>query len=141
METTTNQISGIWRRIFAYIIDNFIAGLLLIIFIDLNSLQSNFYYYSYVAPITFFYYFFFEVIFDRTPGKLILRIIVIDASNEKYSESRMIKLIFIRTLCRFIPFDLISFLFSEDGQLWHDTISGTKVVLRKTLRDTYFSSL
>lgn len=91
--------------------------------------------------ILFFYYFITEVIWDRTFGKFIMGIMIVDAKRENYEEKRMTKLILIRTLSRYIPFDLISFLFTDNGQLWHDNISNTVVIKRKSLSETYFNGV
>ncbi|NWJ49573.1 MAG: RDD family protein [Bacteroidetes bacterium] len=88
----------------------------------------------------FLYFYFLEVLFDRTIGKLMLGIMVVDAEQENYTERKMILKVFIRSLCRFIPFDLISFFFTENHNLWHDNISHTKVIKRKALKDYYFSN-
>ncbi|NUY81550.1 RDD family protein [Flavobacterium sp. MAH-1] len=69
----------------------------------------------------FAYYFVWEALAGRTLGKLITGTIVIHESGEKPTP----RTIFIRTLCRFIPFEAFSFL-GDTG--WHDSISGTCVV-------------
>lgn len=71
------------------------------------------------------FYVVFEGMWGRTPGKLILGTMVVTDENERPS----IKTVFIRTLCRFIPFEPLSF-FGERG--WHDSISDTKVVLTRS---------
>lgn len=57
----------------------------------------------------------------KTIGKKLLRMSV---TNDK-GESTSMQKIGLRTLCRFIPFDIFSFLW---GGNWHDNISGTYVV-------------
>jgi len=71
------------------------------------------------------FYVFFEGIWGRTPGKFILGTMVLTDDNTRPT----IKTVFIRTLCRFIPFEPFSF-FGERG--WHDKISDTKVVLTRS---------
>ncbi|WP_462319563.1 hypothetical protein [Marinilabilia sp.] len=44
-------------------------------------------------------------------------------------ESPGFRTILIRSLCRFIPFDALSFLGGEESG-WHDRISGTRVISR-----------
>jgi hypothetical protein len=68
-------------------------------------------------------------------------IMIVDARRESYEEKRIIKHILIRTLCRYIPFDLISFFFTDNGQLWHDNISNTIVIRRKSRPETYFTGV
>ena len=134
-ETKQNLTAEKWQRIIAWIIDNIIMGF----FILLANQDGN----AILAPaiILFFYYFIMEAIWDRTLGKLIMGIMIVDAKRENYEEKRMIKLIFIRTLCRYIPFDLISFFFTDNGQLWHDNISNTLVIYRKSRSETYFTGV
>jgi uncharacterized RDD family membrane protein YckC len=64
----------------------------------------------------------FEGIFARTPGKLVFGTKVINEAGEKPTPRQVLG----RSLCRFIPFDALSFLFDERG--WHDKIPGTHVV-------------
>jgi hypothetical protein len=71
--------------------------------------------------LNFFLYFFLsEVVFRQTLGKMITRSCVVTNGIE-FSNGRM----FLRTLCRLIPFDRFSFLF---GANWHDRASSTAVV-------------
>ena len=70
------------------------------------------------------YYVFFEGIWARTPGKLVFGTVVVTETGTKPS----IKQVIGRTLCRFIPFEALSFL-SERG--WHDSIPKTRVVLAR----------
>ena len=76
----------------------------------------------YMIGFYLLYYIFWESIFGRTIGKFITGTKVIDFDEKKPSLRRII----IRSLSRIIPFDAISFLFSEDG--WHDSISKTYVI-------------
>ena len=70
------------------------------------------------------YYVFFEGIWARTPGKLVFGTVVVTETGTKPS----IKQVLGRTLCRFIPFEALSF-FGERG--WHDSIPKTRVVLAR----------
>ena len=69
------------------------------------------------------YYSLFETLTGRTPAKYITKTKVINQEGEKPD----FYTIFIRSLCRFIPFDALSFLLSEDSG-WHDRLSKTRVV-------------
>jgi uncharacterized RDD family membrane protein YckC len=132
-ETKTNTAANISRRIIAWGIDNMIMGFFTLIdYQGDNSIWSH-------LIIMFFYYFIMEVIWDRTIGKYIMGIMIVDASRESYDEMRMIKLVFIRTLCRYIPLDHFSFAFNNNRQFWHDNLSNTKVILRKSRSETYFT--
>jgi len=69
------------------------------------------------------YYTSFETVTGRSIAKYITKTKVVTETGEKPT----FKAIFIRSLCRFIPFEAFSFLFN-DGTGWHDTISNTKVI-------------
>lgn len=75
-----------------------------------------------------FYYLFFEGLFGRTIGKIITGSIVVNENGLKPSFS----IICIRTLCRLIPFDALSFL-GKSEKIWHDSLSKTFVVEKKDL--------
>lgn len=70
----------------------------------------------------FLYHFIFELAFSRTPGKFLTGTKVIDDNERRPA----FKTILIRTLCRLIPFDGLSFLVADRG--WHDSISKTEVI-------------
>ena len=80
--------------------------------------------------VVFAYYFFGEYLFGKTIGKWICHTHVI---LEK-EDSPIAKCIAKRTLARFIPYESISFLFTnidKNGNmayLWHDTLSHTRVI-------------
>lgn len=74
--------------------------------------------------ILFLYYFIFEILFRKTLGKFITGLIVVSVNDTSLTA----KDLFIRTLCRFIPFNFLSFLFTSNQQFWHDNISNTAVV-------------
>ena len=134
MNTETNNgkvIASELQRIIAFLIDIVIIGFFGMIINDGR-------YGVFLFFLPYLYFFFMEVFFDRTIGKLILGIMVVDKELESYNEKKMISKVFIRTLCRFIPFDLISFFFTENHNLWHDNLSRTIVIKRKTLKSTYF---
>ena len=77
-------------------------------------------------------YFLMEVITKgRSVGKYITgtKVVMIDGSEP------LVKNYLIRNLCRLIPFDQLSFLF---GGGFHDTISKTTVVNKKSFDTLYF---
>ncbi|MET3027232.1 RDD family protein [Flavobacterium sp. UW10123] len=74
------------------------------------------------------YYLFFEGLFGRTIGKIVTGSVVVDENGLKPS----FKIIFIRNLCRLIPFEALSFL-SKSARFWHDSFSKTYVVEKKDL--------
>lgn len=69
------------------------------------------------------YYTFFEGRYSKTIGKFITKTMVVTTEGEKPSVNHCAH----RAICRFIPFDALSFLGSS-GSGWHDRISGTAVV-------------
>ena len=68
------------------------------------------------------YFIAMEYAFQKTLGKFITRTTVVNKKGERPT----IIDIFIRTVCRLIPFDSISYLFTTNG--FHDYFSGTRVV-------------
>jgi uncharacterized RDD family membrane protein YckC len=70
-----------------------------------------------------FYYSLFEANTGRSIGKYITKTKVVTEKGDKPK----FKAILIRSLCRSIPFDALSFL-GSDASGWHDSISKTKVV-------------
>jgi uncharacterized RDD family membrane protein YckC len=83
---------------------------------------------GYGLLIMFLYYFLTEVYFSRTLAKLVTRTVVVASDGSKPT----IKMIFIRTLSRFIIFEALSYLGSV-SRGWHDSLSGTYVVKKKKL--------
>jgi uncharacterized RDD family membrane protein YckC len=76
-----------------------------------------------IYPVMIGYYVFFESIFGATPGKMITKTRVVAIGGGKPSMGQIIG----RTLSRFVPFEVFSFLGSL-GTGWHDRWSGTRVV-------------
>lgn len=76
--------------------------------------------------VVFLYYVPMEAVFGFTVGKLVTGTRVVDESGLPPSWRQVIG----RTLCRFIPFEAFSVLFSTDGKVrgWHDRLAGTYVV-------------
>jgi len=73
--------------------------------------------------IYFMYYFLFEYFTGQTIGKLSTKTKVVSLGTNNTSYFLQI---LMRTLMRFIPIDILSYLFSANGL--HDWISKTKVV-------------
>ncbi|WP_333599534.1 RDD family protein [Flavobacterium sp.] len=86
--------------------------------------------YTFVSVIALLYYNIFEVLLARTPGKFITQTLVVDINGDLPNH----QMILVRTLCRLIPFNGLSFLgFPARG--WHDSISKTYVVNKKLLEE------
>ena len=69
------------------------------------------------------YYTTLEYTTGRTIAKHITKTKVVDENGKKPN----FQAILIRSLCRFIPFEPLSFL-GEDKRGWHDKLSKTKVI-------------
>ena len=86
--------------------------------------------YTFVTCITLFYYNFFEILFARTIGKFITQTVVVMVNGKRPQHETIL----IRSLCRLIPLNAISFLgITQRG--WHDSISKTYVVRAKLLEE------
>ena len=111
-----------------YLICTFIVGVLLgLLSMALSfELPKNDLFYNLFALLILVIYFFLieSLTKGRSLGKLITgtKVVMIDGTNPTTKEY------FIRSLCRIIPFEPISFL-GENG--WHDKISKTTVVNKK----------
>ncbi|MBP7076502.1 MAG: RDD family protein [Bacteroidales bacterium] len=93
----------------------------LIEFLDADSTLQN---YVIGFLMAMLYYSIFEATTGRTIAKFITRTKVVTFDGNKPEFER----IFIRSLCRFIPFEAFSILFSDSDLCWHDTISKTRVI-------------
>ena len=82
------------------------------------------------AIIFVIFYFILESISQRTIGKLVTQTKVVLENGEKPAPETII----LRSLCRFIPFNAISFL-GNIPRGWHDTISKTFVVDLKVFEE------
>ena len=71
------------------------------------------------------YFFFCEFFFQKTAGKYLTKTIVVTDQGLKPDASTIL----IRTLCRLIPFDRLSFLIAKNG--FHDRFSKTQVIKEK----------
>ena len=70
------------------------------------------------------YFILFESVFGKTPGKFFTRTKVVEINTKK---KPTVGKTIIRTISRFIPFEIFSFL-SSRPRGWHDRISKTMVV-------------
>lgn len=118
----------ILKRMYAYLIDMIVISIPLYIFILIfwdkfvTSPQNMFLFIALIIQFLLFFIYFFisEAFFGKMIGKKIMNLKVVTHKN------RFISML-IRTMGRFIPLDLISFIFFKD-QLLHDYISKTKVI-------------
>ncbi len=86
---------------------------------NMNGIEE----YLFGGVVLLFYYGLTETLFSRSLAKFITQTIVVDEEGLKPTPNQILK----RTLCRFIPFDGLSFL-GSNARGWHDSISDTYVV-------------
>ena len=86
--------------------------------------------YAFVSVVILLYYNLFELFFSVTIGKLITNTVVVDRNGNKPSTDEIL----MRSICRLIPFEILSFL-GTPGKGWHDAISKTYVVKRQVLEE------
>ncbi|MBF4514854.1 RDD family protein [Flavobacterium sp. ANB] len=85
---------------------------------------------GFYLSFSMFYYLVLEWLLGRSIGKFITGSTVVNKNGLKPGFGE----ICIRTLCRLIPFDALSFL-GKSGRIWHDSLSNTYVVEKKALEE------
>lgn len=127
------------RRLLNMILDLFISYILYFIFLlvlGMFAARFNLIDSYEMQPTTFvqisiytsflifylFYVFLLEALYQKTIGKFFTKTKVVNLIGENPN----VKQIFIRTICRLIPFEMISFLGKGNGI--HDILSKTMVV-------------
>ncbi|MCX8531425.1 RDD family protein [Chryseobacterium luquanense] len=131
-----------WQRFFHWIVDLTVMSLLATPFVItlgysmMNSeflarnetlamfLESRWALYFLVIIFIFIYYPVSEILFGSSPAKFLTESRVVSSKVESPDSST----IFLRTLCRNIPFDAVSFFWKRG---WHDSLSETYVVKEK----------
>lgn len=139
---TTVTDTGKWQRFFHWLIDVAIMSLVLIPFVItltywmmdfgffresealMMFFRSRVSLYFIVFIFFFIYYPVSEIVFGASPAKFLTESRVISSKAESPNSST----IFLRTLCRNIPFDAVSFFWKRG---WHDSLSETYVVKEK----------
>ena len=119
-----------WTRLIHFVVDiisflvvAMILGLILGLFIPTPTHMTMTLFTYGVLLIAFFLYFaFMEYKYQKTIGKFLTRskVMMSDGRRPELNE------IMLRTACRLIPLDRISFLFSKNG--FHDRLSDTIVI-------------
>ncbi len=130
-DETMPTVAPAYLRFFNYLIDCMMLALVASVFIsnfipeampkNLSDVSSGLFI-SILYPLQFVYYLVSEFFFGKTLAKLITKTYV----TTEYNEKPGFQAILIRTLCRYIPFEYLSFLFNGIG--WHDKFSKTYVV-------------
>lgn len=120
-------------RFYNFIIDSaivYLTTIIIILFFKENynnstiDLKNTTYMFIRIFTILV-YYILFEYFFCRTIGKYITNTKVVKLDGEKPNFETILG----RTLSRFIPFDVPSFFFSDNG--FHDRFSDTKLIYSK----------
>jgi len=107
----------------AYLILFFIiAGTINLLLTGVNQIISGFISFVLLFALYFAYYIVLEVKLGKTLGKMLTKTVVVKLNGERPTSTD----IFIRTLCRFIPFDQFSYIFTKNG--FHDYLSKTMVI-------------
>ncbi|MFY0482336.1 RDD family protein [Flavobacterium sp. PLA-1-15] len=143
-EVDSEIIASTGKRFANYIIDVlFIYAILIILlsgiaivsalfgsygFAQWLQTMSDLEFYLVYFLIVIIYFIFFETLTSRSLAKYITGTIVVFEDGSRPDFGTITK----RTLCRFIPFDALSF-FASDARGWHDSISDTYVVSKKGL--------
>lgn len=125
----TNTVS-VWKRAAHFIVDTLafiiiglLLGMIIGIFFDATPTSDlGFLGYLYLFMVYFTYYTFMESKFQKTIGKFITKTKVVTLNGSRPTSADITR----RTLCRLIPFDRISFLFTPNG--FHDKLSDTRVI-------------
>lgn len=128
-EKEKNHID-VGTRIIHMVVDgaiyNLIAVFLFVIVIfaikPQDELQMQLILYTVYATAFFSYYMVMEYTYQKTVGKFITKTKVVLTDGSKPD----VGVILLRTICRLIPFDAISFISGKDG--FHDTLSKTTLV-------------
>lgn len=134
--------TGKWQRFFHWVVDLTVMSLVVIPVIislgywladsgilDGNETLQKFFrgrwsLYTIIFVFILIYYPISEILFGSSPGKFLTESRVVNSKAESPNSLT----IFLRTLCRNIPFDALSF-FNKRG--WHDLFSETYVVKEK----------
>ena len=113
-------------RLTNFLIDSFVFFL---IALSLTFLMRDYLNIDYLKKlliiIYYLYYFIFEASTGQTVGKMVTKTIVVDIDDHKIPK---LLAVLLRTLCRLIPFDFISYFFTANGI--HDQFSKTKLIYK-----------
>ena len=125
-----DYVGQLFLYIFAFIIAGTIAQMNGNKDFMVNFVKNDIAQYTFAACITLLYYNVFEIFTSRTLGKYITNTIVVDDNGEKPNHEAVL----IRSLCRLIPFEMLSFM-RIPARGWHDSISKTYVVNKNLLEE------
>lgn len=127
--------AGRWRRFLNFVLDYaafmfaaFVVGLVM----GITGIGMGVFNSGKLAEFTFsmvvflLYYIATEGAFGRTFGKVLTRTHVVTDSGARPGLGQVA----IRSLIRLVPFEFFS-AFRKDALMWHDSVSGTRVVTRR----------
>ena len=110
----------------------FILGLLLSVLpfsLNVNNEFTMLIGYAILFGTFICYYYIMEVNYQKTVAKFITKTKVVTNNGSKPNKGDIL----VRTFCRLIPLDRISFLFTRNG--FHDRLSGTQVIKDDRIED------
>ncbi len=111
------------KRLINHVVDyvcTYVLIIIMSIFITTYGFVSN----ILVIFSTIVFYFIFENFWQKTPGKWITKTKVVSLDGSTPTQ----KQILIRSLSRFVPFEVLSFLNNKNPFGWHDKWAKTTVV-------------
>jgi len=117
-------MTGKTVRLVNFLLDSILFFVILIVFMSVFKNLIPIENMKWISAVLYFlYYFLFEYFKRQTIGKMITKSRVVSVTG---SDKSLFIRIFFRTLMRFIPIDIISYLFTYRG--FHDLISETSVI-------------
>lgn len=130
-ERISGELASATRRFWAYVVDLVGIWIGLLVFqivygmgygLDALKALDGAKWWTICIAFYVLYYVSFEVTSGRTPGKVLAGTRVVTTSGLALS----IPTALVRTLCRLLPFEPLSFSLGETW--WHDSLSRTQVV-------------
>ena len=119
------------RRFFAFYIDCVIVAIITsvvyysLILLNITN-RDNFFHQTVIHAFVFtLYYVFIEFVYKRSIGKMIFKFKIKGLDN--LSKTNILKRVVLRTIFKFIPFDIFSIFLNEKCIMWHDSLSKTQV--------------
>ncbi|XOV67659.1 MAG: RDD family protein [Fluviicola sp.] len=123
-----NRIDNSGIRLVNYVIDIVIITIASTVINAITRYQFS----VLVHGLLFFaYYLILESVLGQTIGKMVTGTRVVDQNKQTPSFGRIL----FRTLLRLNPLDVISYLFSKNGQGTHDVVSKTFLIKKENVHD------
>ncbi|WP_431523590.1 RDD family protein [Paenibacillus pabuli] len=126
-ETVSNTRAGVYLRVIAYLLDSAIAIPLCVLFMKLLGNDSYTPFFNEI--IILLYFSLCNSIFGATPGKLILKLRVLNLNGEKLNIFRSISRELFKVVLAYILFINFAWLiFSRKRLTLHDIFAKTQVI-------------